>query len=63
MLFTGGVWDIAAPALIVAEAGGRFTTVTGDTRLDAGSAIYSNGLLHDEILALLAPLVAPAHLG
>ena len=63
VLFTGGVWDIAAPALIVTEAGGRFTTVTGDTRLDAGSAVYSNGLLHDEILALLAPLVDPAHLG
>ena len=55
VLFTGGVWDIAAPALIVTEAGGRFTSVSGDSRRDAGSAVYTNGLLHDDTLRVLAP--------
>lgn len=55
VLFTGGVWDIAAPALIVTEAGGRFTTLAGDARLDAGSAVYTNGLLHDDLLQVVAP--------
>ena len=53
VLFTGGVWDIAAPALIVTEAGGRFTTLAGDSRLDAGSAVYTNGHLHNDLLRLV----------
>ena len=63
VLFTGGVWDIAAPVLIVTEAGGRFTTVTGDSRLDAGSAVYTNGLLHDDTLRVLAPLAGATSRG
>ena len=63
VLFTGGVWDIAAPALIVTEAGGRFTTVTGDSRLDAGSAVYTNGILHDDTLRALAPLAVATSRG
>lgn len=47
------VWDIAAPALIVREAGGRATTLDGRTDLDGGSLISSNALLHDQALALL----------
>ena len=60
VLFTGGVWDIAAPALIVTEAGGRFTTLAGDSRLDAGSAVYSNGVLHADLLRVVTPLLEPA---
>ncbi|MEQ1896929.1 MAG: inositol monophosphatase family protein [Vicinamibacterales bacterium] len=63
VLFTGGVWDIAAPALIVTEAGGRFTTIIGDTRLDAGSAVYTNGLLHDDVLRVLAPIAVATKRG
>jgi histidinol-phosphatase len=63
VLFTGGVWDIAAPALIVTEAGGRFTTVAGDTRLDAGSAVYTNGILHDDLLGVLAALAGATSRG
>jgi len=47
-------WDIAALVPIVAEAGGRVTTVTGGTALDELSVVASNGLLHDEVLAALA---------
>jgi histidinol-phosphatase len=46
-------WDMAAVQIIVEEAGGRFTTFDGRPRADGGSAISSNGLLHDEAVAAL----------
>ena len=48
------VWDLAAPLVIVEEAGGRFTDLEGRTRPDGRAAIASNGLLHDDALALAA---------
>jgi histidinol-phosphatase len=47
------LWDLAAVQVIVEEAGGRFTDFSGVSRADGGSAISSNGLLHDEALAIL----------
>ena len=47
-------WDLAAMLAIVEEAGGRFTDVSGERRIDAGTAISSNGLLHDQLLSALA---------
>jgi histidinol-phosphatase len=47
-------WDLAAPKLIVEEASGRLTDLSGADRADGGSALASNGLLHDEALAALA---------
>lgn len=47
-------WDLAAPQLIVEEAGGTFTDLAGTRRADGGSAVASNGLLQDELLAALA---------
>jgi histidinol-phosphatase len=47
-------WDIAPVKLIVEEAGGRFTTFDGESTLARGSAVATNGLLHDEVLAALA---------
>ena len=47
-------WDLAAPKLIVEEAGGTFTDLAGTRRADGGSAVASNGLLQDELLAALA---------
>jgi histidinol-phosphatase len=44
------LWDLAALQVIVEEAGGRFTDLHGDARADGGSAISSNGLLHDAAL-------------
>jgi histidinol-phosphatase len=41
-------WDVAAPRLIVEEAGGRWTE-------DAGLYLASNGLLHDTIRESLLP--------
>jgi histidinol-phosphatase len=47
-------WDLAAVRAIVEEAGGRFSDFAGEARLDSGSALTSNGLLHDGLLASLA---------
>jgi histidinol-phosphatase len=46
-------WDVAAVQVIVEEAGGRFTDLTGVRRHDGGSALSSNGHLHDAAIALL----------
>ena len=46
-------WDVAAVQVIVEEAGGRFTDLDGVTRHDNGTALSSNGLLHDAALRLL----------
>ena len=48
------VWDVAALQVIVEEAGGKFTDFSGQARLDGGSAVSSNGLVHDEVIAVLA---------
>lgn len=46
-------WDVAAPQVIVQEAGGRFTDLGGTARHDGGSALSTNGLVHDAVLTLL----------
>jgi histidinol-phosphatase len=48
------VWDVAAPQVIVEEAGGRATDLAGARRLGGPSFVVSNGLLHDELLRRLA---------
>jgi histidinol-phosphatase len=47
------LWDVAAVQVIVEEAGGCFTDLAGVARPDGGSAVSTNGLLHDEVLAAL----------
>jgi histidinol-phosphatase len=49
-------WDLAAVQVVVEEAGGQFSDFAGEPRIDSGSAITSNGLLHG---ALLAAIVVP----
>ncbi|WP_394360642.1 histidinol-phosphatase [Amycolatopsis sp. SB7-3] len=46
-------WDVAAAQVLVTEAGGRFSDLNGEARYDNGSALSTNGLLHDEVLAIL----------
>jgi histidinol-phosphatase len=46
-------WDLAAIKIVIEEAGGRFTDFTGTPTIYGGTAIASNGLVHDEILAAL----------
>ena len=47
-------WDLAALKIIIEEAGGRFTDFQGQPTAFGGSAIASNGLVHDEIRQLIA---------
>jgi histidinol-phosphatase len=47
------LWDLAAPQVIVEEAGGTFTDLAGIPTADGGDALATNGLLHDEALALV----------
>jgi len=49
------LWDLAAPMVVVQEAGGRFTDLQGVARADGGDAVTTNGLLHDEVLRALTP--------
>jgi histidinol-phosphatase len=48
------LWDLAALQVIVEEAGGRFTDLSGEATPDGGSAVATNGLLHAEVLDLLS---------
>ena len=54
MMETGAhPWDWAAPLVVVEEAGGRFTTATGERAFDGASAVATNGVIHDELLRRL----------
>jgi histidinol-phosphatase len=46
-------WDVAAIQIVVEEAGGRFTDLDGIATHTGGSALSSNGALHDVALTLL----------
>jgi len=47
-------WDAAAGILLVAEAGGRCTTLEGGAyRVDHPGCLASNGLIHDELLNVI----------
>ena len=48
------LWDLAPLVVLVEEAGGRFTDLHGHRGPAGGSALSSNGLLHDEILTTLS---------
>jgi histidinol-phosphatase len=47
-------WDMAAPYVVVTEAGGRMTDLGGTPSWTAKNVLSSNGHLHDELLSLLA---------
>lgn len=52
-------WDMAAGILLVEEAGGRCSTMTGGARdLRATHILADNGLIHEEILALFGEIFA-----
>ena len=48
------LWDLAALQMIVEEAGGIFTDLSGKATPDGGSAVCTNGLLHGQVLDRLA---------
>jgi myo-inositol-1(or 4)-monophosphatase len=44
------VWDVAPMAVILPEAGGRFSSITGKDSITEASGISSNGKMHEEVL-------------
>lgn len=46
------VWDVAAPKMIVTEAGGRWTDLDGKD-VSEGPSISSNGHIHEQVLDAL----------
>jgi histidinol-phosphatase len=48
------LWDVAALIPIVTEAGGTFTDLDGQPGPGGGSAVASNGKLHDDVLSQLS---------
>ena len=48
------VWDLAPLDIVIREAGGRFTNIDGSPGPHGGSAVATNGLLHDDVLGWLA---------
>jgi histidinol-phosphatase len=47
------LWDMAALDIIVREAGGSFTSISGDPGPHHGSGLSTNGLLLDQVVKLL----------
>lgn len=46
-------WDIAANKIIVEEAGGKLTDLEGRESIYTGSALATNGKLHEQVLKIL----------
>ncbi len=46
-------WDVAATKIIVTEAGGRFSDFAGTPSIYTGSAVISNGWVHDTVIQIL----------
>jgi myo-inositol-1(or 4)-monophosphatase len=57
-------WDIAAGSLLIEEAGGRVTGLTGRPwRLPVRDIVASNGLVHTEMLTVLSSRSSARRLG
>jgi histidinol-phosphatase len=48
------VWDLAPLDILVREAGGAFTSLDGTAGPHGGSAVATNALLHNQVLASLS---------
>lgn len=46
------IWDIAAVLPIIEEAGGVFTDWQGRRTIHSGNGVATNGLVHDDVLAI-----------
>ena len=47
------IWDCAALLPVITEAGGTFTDWKGQTTIEGGNAIATNGLLFDEVMTIV----------
>lgn len=49
----GGLHDFAATKIIAQEAGGKFSDFSGKNSMTNGNAVWSNGLVHNQVLNIL----------
>ncbi|WP_026338001.1 inositol monophosphatase family protein [Nocardiopsis sp. CNS-639] len=54
LLMGAGPWDIAALVPIVQEAGGVFSDLAGQQRIDTGVALFARSGLHQQLLDIVA---------
>lgn len=47
-------WDVAPMQVLLSEAGGQFSDLSGAERFDGGNALSTNGALHDAALRVLS---------
>jgi len=52
-------WDLAPLQILVEEAGGRFTDFSGRATIYGGSAVVTNGAIHDQVLEILRSSAQP----
>ncbi len=48
-------WDVAAVAPVIQEAGGKFSTWSGEYDIRVSHCVGSNGRVHDQVLSRLRP--------
>lgn len=53
LIGTGQIYDFAAPAILVEEAGGKFSDFQGKFSLTSNNAVFTNGLLHNKVIKIL----------
>lgn len=46
-------WDLAAVQPVVEEAGGKFTSIAGESTFAGGNGVGTNGSVHQQVLKLL----------
>ena len=46
-------WDVAPTKILVTEAGGRYSDFSGSPSIYSGTAVVSNGRVHDAVIARL----------
>lgn len=46
-------WDLAATKILITEAGGRFSDFAGTDSIYTGSAVISNGRVHEAVVRIL----------
>lgn len=47
------IWDVAAPVVLVEEAGGRVTDFAGRRIFDGGTTLATNGVIHEAVRSTL----------
>jgi histidinol-phosphatase len=47
------IWDVAAPVVLVEEAGGRITDFAGHRIFDGGTTLATNGVIHEVVRSKL----------